>query len=75
MSPTYIAVQFHKCILTHPPHSPDLQKILHEEECSDANKGWKLVNRSEFTEVWKKSDPLKPIHLVKVKSYTDFIIG
>ena len=46
----------------------DIRRILHEEECSDANEGWKFVSRSEFTEVWKKSDPSKPVHLVKVFS-------
>lgn len=46
--------------------SPDMRKILHEEECSDTKEGWRFVSRSEFTEVWKKSDPTKPVHLVKV---------
>ena len=44
----------------------DLQHILHEEECSDAKEGWKFVSRSEFTEVWRKADSTKPVHLIKV---------
>ena len=44
----------------------DLQHILHEEECSDPKEGWKFVSRSEYTEVWRKADPTKPVHLIKV---------
>ena len=44
----------------------DIQHILCEEECSDAKEGWKFVSRSEFTEIWRKADPTKPVHLIKV---------
>ena len=44
----------------------DLQKILHEEKCSDSNEGWKFVTRSKYSEVWRKSDASKPVHLIKV---------
>ena len=49
----------------------DIKRILHEEECCDASEGWKFVNSSEFTEVWRKADPSKPVHLVKVTTLED----
>ena len=46
----------------------DKKNILHEELCNEQSEGWKFVNRSEHTEVWRKADPTKPVHLVKVSS-------
>ncbi|CAI8029004.1 START domain-containing protein 10 [Geodia barretti] len=43
----------------------DKEKILHEEGCKEEAEGWKFVNSSQYTEVWRKADTSKPVHLVK----------
>ena len=49
------------------PYS-DLDRILHEEQSSNEGEGWKFMSRTETAEVWRKSEPDKPVHLIKVTS-------
>jgi len=43
----------------------DLERILREEKSSNQEEGWKFMSRTETAEVWRKSEPDKPVHLIK----------
>ena len=53
------------CIFSLEP-SEDVERALAEEKNTSSDDGWKMMNRSEFAEVWRKSDADKPVHLIRV---------
>ncbi len=60
----YMYTHAHTCTHTH-THT-DVEHMLHEEQSTNREEGWKFMNRTEFVEVWRKSEPDKPVHLIKV---------
>ena len=46
----------------------DIDYVLHEEKSNNQEEGWKFMSRTETAEVWRKSEPDKPVHLIKVFS-------
>ena len=44
----------------------DLEKILHVERSTSREEGWTFVKKSDVYEVWRKADPDRPVHLIRV---------
>lgn len=47
--------------------SKDVERVIAEEKNVSSEDGWRRMNRSEFTEVWRKSEAEKPVHLIRVQ--------
>ena len=39
---------------------------MHTERSTDREEGWTFVKKNDLHEVWKKIDPDRPVHLIKV---------
>ena len=45
-----------------------MERVIAEEKNVSSEDGWKMMNSSEFTEVWRKSEAEKRVHLIRVQS-------
>ena len=44
----------------------DVQRLLEEEREDSAESGWKVMNKSELAETWRKAESTQNVHLIKV---------
>lgn len=51
----------------------DLEKILHAEQSTSKEEGWIFVKHSELYEVWRRVDPDRPVHLIKVSLTPNYV--